>query len=86
MIPPEFGVGRLWQCVRALGFRDGWRYWVIQNRMARDPRLMIEWAKFCQQKARELDKKNPQVAWCYRDWARTLVIYYHTNVKEEGVV
>jgi hypothetical protein len=33
-------LGRLVRCCRALGLRNGWRYWKLENKAIRDPGLM----------------------------------------------
>ena len=63
---------RLVGCVRALGWRLGWKYWRIQNKASVNPWIALQWAESCERKADELRDTAPELSAAHRDWARQL--------------
>src|SRR5665213_529226 len=57
---------RLVRCVRALGWRLGWRYWRIQNKVLKNPDAAKEWAIRCRKEAIVSPK---ELSDCFLDWA-----------------
>jgi len=52
--------------VRALGWRLGWRYWRIQNKVLKNPDAAKEWAIRCRKEAIVSPK---ELSDCFLDWA-----------------
>jgi hypothetical protein len=63
----------LWSCIKALGIRNGFRYWQIGRACAKDPSCVAKWVEHCRYQARLCANRGELgVATCMRDWANRL--------------
>lgn len=85
-------VMRLITCIRALGLRNGLRYWRIQNACIRRPERALEWADNCEEEGNRSyvrgDLKGALVMWGWAEGVRASHYAYveRGDTTEEGPV
>lgn len=65
----------LFNCVKSLGFVLGWRYWRLSQRAAKNPKIVLQWARDCRKKALTFEQDSPDSK-AFISWAEELEARY----------
>lgn len=62
----------LFNSIKSLGLRDGFRYWKIYNACKKDPWLVKRWEQVCRWESAKLENSDPKFSQMLEDWANQL--------------